>query len=447
MHEVKRDAAIRKIIVELLSMLGSSREARQYLQRFSAIDQFQFAVIKVGGGVLDTEADELAGALAFLRHAGLYPITVHGAGPQLNAALAAAGVAAQVVDGLRVTTPEVMKIVRPVIYRQNMKLVEALERHGVRARSLTHGVFDCDVLDRRRYGWVGQVREVRIEVVQAALAAHALPIVACLGESDSGQVLNLNADSAARALVAAIRPYKIIYLTPTGGLLDANGRVLEAINLATDYERLMSSDWVHSGMRLKLQEIKTLLDALPASASVSITSAAHLTRELFTHAGAGTLIRRGETILPAAPLQPPDQPRLAELIESCFGRRLNADYFAGLQAPRLVRNASWTAAAVLTEGLGQAVYMDKFAVTREAQGEGIGAALWRQIRREAPRLYWRSRADNPINGWYLQQASQVIRGGQWLAFCYGDMAADSAADCLNDALARPACWQPQEAAA
>ncbi len=446
MHESARDAAIRKIIVELLSMLGSSREARQYLQRFSAIDQFQFAVIKVGGGVLDAEADELAGALAFLRHAGLYPITVHGAGPQLDTALAAAGVASRVIDGLRVTTPEVMKVVRPVIYRQNAKLVEALERRGVRTRGLTHGVFDCDALDAERYGLVGKVREVRAEVVQAAIEAHALPIIACLGESDSGQVLNLNADSAARALVEAFRPYKIIYLTPTGGLLDPDGRVIEAINLATDYARLMASDWVHSGMRLKLQEIKTLLDHLPTSASVSITSAAHLTRELFTHAGAGTLIRRGETIWPSAPLQPEDQPRLAALIESCFGRRLSADYFAGLKAPRLVRNASWSAAAVLTEGVGGAVYMDKFAVTREAQGEGLGAALWRQIRAEAPQLYWRSRADNPINPWYLRQAERVVRGGRWLAFCYGVQSA-AAGVCLEDALQRPLCWQPAEAEA
>ena len=83
---------IRSVIIELLSHMGSSREARQYLKRFSALDNMQFAVIKVGGGILADHLDELVDALCFLRHAGLFPITIHGAGTQLNHALAQAGI-------------------------------------------------------------------------------------------------------------------------------------------------------------------------------------------------------------------------------------------------------------------------------------------------------------------------------------------------------------------
>lgn len=437
-------AEIRSIIIELLSHMGSSREARQYLQRFNSVDSVQFAVIKVGGGILAEQVDELAGALAFLRHAGLYPITVHGAGPQLNAALAEAGVKHQIVDGLRVTTPEVMRVVRPIIYQQNHKLVEALERRGIRARSLIHGVFECETLDENKYGLVGKVNQVHLENVHAALNSHALPIIACMGESVGGQVLNLNADSAARALVGQIRPYKIIYLTPTGGLLDEDGQVISAINLKTDFDRLMASDWVHSGMRLKLSEIKALLDPMPASVSVSITSATHLTKELFTHTGAGTLIRKGERIVAKTELTATDQSALTTVIEHCFGRSLLAGYYEQLSLQHLLHAESWSAAAVIVHGVDRVSYMDKFVVTPEAQGEGVGAALWQEINNTCPAMYWRSRVDNPVNSWYLQQADRVVRGERWLAFCYGIDDQVQAEACLQDALARPLCWREEE---
>ncbi|GAB4194588.1 MAG: acetylglutamate kinase [Wenzhouxiangellaceae bacterium] len=432
---------IRPVIIELLSQMGSSREARQYLQRFSALDTVQFAVIKVGGGILSDQLDELADALSFLRHAGLYPITVHGAGPQLNQALQEAGVNSEIRDGLRVTSPEVMRIVRPIVYQENLRLVEALESRGVRARGLVHGVFNCTELDAGRYGLVGKVEQVHLESVRSALNSHALPIIACLGESDSGQVLNINADSAARALVGAIRPYKIIYLTPTGGMLDEQGRIISAINLETDYDRLMAADWVHSGMRLKLQEIKRLLDDLPATVSVSITSARHLTKELFTHRGAGTLLRKGERIHCHAQLTADDREHLAPLIERCFGRRLQAGYFSSLDLLNLHFADSWQAAAVICRGHGGVPYMDKFVVTPEAQGEGVGAALWQQLRSTYPSMYWRSRSTNPINAWYVQQAERMLRGRDWLSFVYGLDDPGRAEVCLQDAQSRPGCWQ------
>lgn len=432
---------VRSIIVELLSQMGSSREARQYLQRFSSVDTVQFAVIKVGGGILSDQLDELANALSFLRHAGLYPITVHGAGPQLNQALKDAGVDSVVKDGLRVTTPEVMKVVRPILYQENLKLVEALESKGVRARSVVHGVFSCSLLNLDQYGLVGKVDSVDLSSVHASLNAHALPIIACMGESDSGQVLNINADTAARALVKAIKPFKVIYLTPTGGMLDQDGRVVNAVNLETDYEKLMASDWVHSGMRLKLKEIKALLDDLPSTASVSITEAKHLTKELFTHKGAGTLIRKGEKIHATNVLTSTERECLKTLVEKSFRRELNDEYF-NVRPECLLYADSWHAAAVMHQGLNGVPYMDKFVVTPEAQGEGVGAALWQRIRADYPQLYWRSRIDNPINSWYLQQAERVIRGDHWLAFCYGIDDAAFSEQCLQDALNRTTCWKP-----
>ena len=427
----------REVVIELLSQLGSSREAREYLRKFSSRDSAQFAVIKVGGEVLQQDLAQLASAIGFLHHVGLFPIVLHGAGTQLNQALQDAGIASDKVDGIRVTTAEVMSVVRPVIYQQNLKLVEALESLGIRTRSLQHGVFECDYLDKDTFGFVGKVTRVQLDPIRSAIQSGSLPMVTCLGETPGGQVLNVNADMAAAWLIREIEPQKIIFLTPTGGLLDEQQRVITAINLETDYQRLLDASWVHSGMRLKLIQIAELLEQLPLSSSVSITSANNLTRELFTHRGAGTLIRRGEGFLFEPSLAPLRRSELKSLLENCFGRSFAADYFDQIKLDTLIWAGSGRAAAVIEHGTGGIPYMDKFAVTPAAQGEGLGAALWQQIRERYPALYWRSRSVNPINSWYNRQADFCLRRGMWQIFGYGVDDPTTIGLLVNDAAGRP----------
>ncbi|MDX1625088.1 MAG: acetylglutamate kinase [Wenzhouxiangellaceae bacterium] len=431
---------VRPIVVELLGQLGSSREARQYLEQFSRVNEIRFAVIKIGGGVLADDLDALVGALAFLHRLGLYPIVMHGAGPQLDRALAEAGVPSERRDGLRVTTEEVMAVARPVIYRENARLVDALEAHGVRARGLLHGVFECDFADRERLGLVGRVRDVELEGVRAAVSAGMLPVVACLGESRAGQVMNINADIATRELVWAIQPYKIIFLTPTGGLLDADGRIISAISLTNDYDWLLDQPWVHSGMRLKLEQIHEMLEPLPASASVSITSASKLTRELFTHTGAGTLVRKGERIAWHDRLEPEHLATLEPLLEQAFGRTLREDWLEGRDVRGLLMAESGRAAALVVEGLEGLPYLDKIVVTPEARGEGLGAALWQALRSRCPRMYWRARSSNPIAGWYFQHADTCHRRGGWVAYTIGLDDPQRIAAAVEDAAARDSGW-------
>ncbi len=96
-------------------------------------------------------------------------------------------------------------------------------------------------------------------------------MIASLGETPSGQILNINADFAANELVVALQPYKIMFLTGTGGLLDDDGKVIDSINLSTEFEHLMTQPWINGGMRVKIEQIKDLLDKLPLTSSVSIT--------------------------------------------------------------------------------------------------------------------------------------------------------------------------------
>jgi acetylglutamate kinase len=410
---------VRETVLELLAQLGSSREARQYLKEFSSVEESRFAVVKVGGGILRDHLDELASALAFLHRLGLRPVVLHGAGPQVDAALEAAGVESTRIDNLRVTTEEVMEIARPVIYEQNLRIVEALEQRGIRARGLQHGTFQARFLDADRFGLVGEITSVQLDGLRRAVRSGALPVLTFLGESPSGQVLNINADVAARELVWAIRPHKIIFLTPSGGLLDRDGRIISAVTLNNDYEALMQEPWVHSGMRLKLQQIKEMLDGLDESTSVSITSADQLTRELFTYRGAGTLVRKGEGI---DCLDAPERDLLedvAKRVEASFGRSLKDGWIDGLNKPVVLLSASRRAAAVVVEGAEGFPYLEKFIVTPEAQGEGLGAAMWQVLRARYPRLYWRSRNANPITPWYFLQADCCERHGPWVVFTNG----------------------------
>ncbi|MDT8439598.1 MAG: acetylglutamate kinase [Wenzhouxiangellaceae bacterium] len=431
---------VRPIVVELLGQLVASREARQYLEQFSSVNESRFAVIKVGGGVLADDLDALVGALAFLHRLGLYPIVMHGAGPQLDRALAEAGIETKKHEGLRVTSEEVMAVARPVIYRENARLVDALEQHGVRARGLLHGVFECDYADRDRLGLVGHVGDVHLEPIRGAVAAGALPVVACMGESRSGQVMNINADIATRELVWAIKPYKIIFLTPTGGLLDENGRVISAISLNNDYDELIEQPWVHSGMALKLEQIHDMLAPLPPSVSVSITSAEKLTRELFTHTGAGTLVRKGERIEWFDHVPDARRPALEALIESAFKRKLRPDWLAGRKVIGLLMAESDRAAALILEGVDGLPYLDKIVTTPQARGEGLGAALWQALIHRCPTMYWRARVNNPIAGWYFQHAETSHRRGDWIVYSNGIEDFASLERLVKDAAGRDSGW-------
>jgi len=437
-------AEIRSVVNQVLSQLGTSREARYYLNQYSSDGELQFAVIKVGGAVLEEQLEPLAAALAFLRNLGLMPIILHGAGPQLDVALQQASIQTEKRRGLRVTTPDVMEVARPVIYRANRRLVSALEDQGVRSQGIQHGVFVCDYLDRAELGLVGDIRQVDLEAIRDVAHRGMLPVVACLGESPTGQVMNINADVAARELIWKVKPHKIIFLTGTGGLLDESGRIISAISLRTDFEFLMEQEWVHSGMQLKLEQISQLLSSLPESASVSITSVDNLARELFTHRGAGTLIRKGEQIIEHKELTAEFKQKASALLEQSFNRELREGYFDQLDLECVLCSESYGAMAIVLKGVNGVPYLDKFAVTPEAQGAGLGAAVWQALVHRCPSLYWRSRRSNPITAWYFDQADASFTEDSWVSFSVGIHDFDQLKRCKQDCLSRAESWLEKE---
>lgn len=428
---------LRTTIVRLLSNMASAKEIQLYLKRFSQAGASKFAVVKVGGAVLRDDLDALVSSLSFLQQVGLTPIVVHGGGPQLDEEMQQAGIAKETQDGLRVTRADSLAVVRRVLQRENLRLVEALQAQGVRATSITSGVFESECLDAERYGLVGKVAKVHTDAIDAAIGIASIPVIASLGETRGGQILNVNADWAANELVKTLQPYKIVFLTGTGGLLDSDGEIIDSINLSTEYDELLAQPWLHSGMRVKIEQIHDLLMQLPMSSSVSITRPDELAKELFTHRGSGTLVRRGEKIRVFERWDQLDLPRLQSLVESGFGRRLHADYFETTEPYRIYVSEHYRAALILTLENG-IPHLDKFAVSDDAQGEGLGRAAWQVMRADNARLFWRSRSDNAINDFYFDEADGCLKGERWNVFWYGLESFDDIRFAVEHCLARPA---------
>ncbi|MFN3961048.1 MAG: acetylglutamate kinase [Parvularculaceae bacterium] len=411
--------ATRQTIVQLLSNMQDGKEIRSYLQRFSTVDQSRFAVIKIGGAILQEQLKETADALAFLHTVGLTPIVIHGGGPQLDATLKERGIETPKIDGLRVTDAATMDAARDVFIGENIKLVEAVRAEGVEADGIVAGVIEADYLDKEKYGFVGEPTNIRLGMLRSIVKSGAVPILTCLGIAPGGQLLNINGDSATRAVVAALQPLKVIFLTGTGGLLDKHKRLMHSINLASDYEKLMKADWVSGGMRLKLAEIKKLLDTLPLTSSVSITTPQGLVRELFTHGGSGTLIRQGEAIRTFTTKTRLDRDRTIALVESAFGRKLKADWWDNLDIHQVYMSDKYRAGAILTK-IDDFIYLDKFAVTEEARGEGLSRTIWRQFTKQNPVFWWRSRTANNFNAFYNDMATGAVKRGAWTVYWIGE---------------------------
>ncbi len=431
---------VRHTIVQLLSSMSDGKEIRTYLSRFSQLDQSRFAVIKIGGAILQNRLEETAAALALLHTVGLTPIVLHGGGPQLDERLKSDGIVTDRVDGLRVTTSEVLDAARDIFTAQNISLVEALRGQGVSAHGLTQGAFDADIIDQDKYGFVGEPAELHLDLLRSIVKSGAIPILTCLGVARGGQLVNMNADSATRLLVHVIQPMKIIFLVDSGGLRDSDGRIIESINLASDFDDLMSQDWVHSGMRLKLAEIRRLLDDSPASTSVSITSPATLVKELFTHGGAGTLVRKGENILKYEDKADLDRDRIEDLVQGAFGRKLEPRWWDDLDLSAAYVSESYRAGAVVTH-IDDFTYLDKFAIHESAQGEGLARTVWIHVTRDFPVLFWRSRSDNRFNAFYAKEADGSVKRDHWSIYWIGETDFDTISRAVKRLTGLPAAFR------
>ena len=422
-------SSTRSTVVQLLSNIGSKREVQQYLSHFTSVSSQQFAVIKVGGAIITEHLQTLSSALAFLNHVGLYPIVVHGAGPQLNRMLEAAGVEPEFHDGIRVTDGKTLALARKLFLEENMKLTEELERMGVRARPITAGVFSADYLDKEKYNLVGKIDGVDRKPIESAIEAGCLPILTSMAETADGQVLNVNADVAAGELARALQPLKIVYLAEKGGLFNGDtGEKISAINLDEEYEHLMSQWWVRHGTRLKIKELKDLLSDLPRSSSVAIIHPADLQKELFTDSGAGTLIRRGNKVHTRTSFSEfEDVQKLKDVLvrdrEGLDARAVVDRYIEGMKDTdiKIYSDEPMEALAVVMPPSHNSslAHLSTFTITKSGWLSSVADNVFTHIKKDFPKLVWTVKEDDENLTWFFDRADgSITRGGEVL-FWYG----------------------------
>lgn len=423
------DLNTRAIVIQALSNVGSKRECQQYLSHFTSVSQQRFAVIKVGGAILTDHLDDLCQNLAFLYHVGLYPIIVHGAGPQLNKLLLDAGVEPEFEEGIRVTDGKTLGVARKLFLQENLHLVQKLEEMGVHARPLTSGVFTADYLNKEKWNLVGKITAVNKDPIETAISGGYLPILTSMAETAEGQVLNVNADVAAAELARALEPLKVVYLSEKGGLFNAEtSEKISAINLDQEYDHLMSQPWCRYGTRLKIKEIKELLDTLPRTSSVAIIHPQDLQKELFTDSGAGTLIRRGSKLVTAENISEfEDLDKLREVLvrdrEGLDARATVDRYLDFLKKHpfKAYYDEAMNALAVVlppNESSAHAT-LATLTITKSGWLTNVADNVFAAILKENPKLVWTVKEDDENLSWFYDKAELITVANGNLMFCHG----------------------------
>lgn len=232
-------------------------------------------VIKLGGHAMEeaTSRRRLLEETARLSELGLNPVIVHGAGPQIDAALEREGVRSSFVQGLRVTDAKTLVIAESVLLSVGKAIVGELESLGASAVSISGrdaatfkavkkqaaagiGGYE-DVVD---LGFVGEVRAVDTSLVDAAIAAGLIPVVSPISSDGNGGALNVNADEAAAALAVAMGAERFILMTNVAGVKDADGTVLSTLSV-TEASKLLTSGAANGGMVPKLAAAIQVVEA------------------------------------------------------------------------------------------------------------------------------------------------------------------------------------------
>ncbi len=281
-------------------------EALPYMQRYAG----QTFVVKYGGHAMgDPEAArDFAEDVVLLKAVGINAIVVHGGGPQIGAMLKKLGVESRFVDGLRVTDAETAKVAEMVLSGAiNKELVSWIAQAGGTAVGISgkDGGFVIAEKVRRTtrdpdsniervvdLGFVGEPKHIDCTILNTLSAAGMIPVIAPIGVDASGQTLNINADTMAGAVAAAMGAARLILLTDVAGVLDKDGELLTDLDPAR-INALKADGTVTGGMIPKLETCIAAVEGGAEAAVILDGRVPHVTLlEIFTKGGAGTLVRR-----------------------------------------------------------------------------------------------------------------------------------------------------------
>ncbi|MBO6677944.1 acetylglutamate kinase [Parvibaculum sp.] len=280
-------------------------EALPFMQRYDK----RTVVVKYGGHAMgdETLGAEFARDIVMLKQAGLNPIVVHGGGPQIGAMLTRLGIKSEFSGGLRITDRATVEIVEMVLAGSiNKQIVAQLNQAGGRAvglcgkdgnlivaRKVEHKVHDPEsniekLLD---LGFVGEPDRINPEILQVIQKSDIIPVIAPIGVSASGETYNINADTVAGAIAAAMGATRLLLLTDVSGVLDKQGKLMEVLTVG-QAKALMKDGTISGGMIPKLETcIESVEGGVEAVVILDGRVRHAVLLELFTEHGAGTLIQ------------------------------------------------------------------------------------------------------------------------------------------------------------
>ncbi|MFC6014394.1 acetylglutamate kinase [Nocardia lasii] len=289
-------------VVHSLSALDKAHvlaDALPWLQKF----RDKIVVVKYGGNAMidDELKSAFAADMAFLRTVGVHPVVVHGGGPQINAMLKRLGMEGEFRGGFRVTTPEVMDVVRMVLFGQvGRELVGLINAHGPYAVGISGEDAHLFTATRRTVavegiatdiGLVGDVTEVNPGAVLDLIDAGRIPVVSTIAPDADGVVHNINADTAAAALAEGIGAEKLVVLTDVEGLYtDWPDRSSLTSRIDTEsLAKLLPS--LDAGMVPKMEAcLRAVLGGVPSAHVIDGRVPHSVLLELFTGEGIGTMV-------------------------------------------------------------------------------------------------------------------------------------------------------------
>lgn len=384
-------------VLTFLESAGHRSEAEHYLRVFRDLPRESFAIIGVESAVVGQALDSIAEQLRFLSELGL-------------------------------VAPLVVGLFDPAASeRVAQRLARRLPRHGLAvdriepAGGASAAALRASLVAGRfpllRFGpeLPAEARFERLAEIAVALGTRKL--VLCRRRGGLGP-----------------RAERSIELLP-GHLVDARAGGLSVVNLRADRAALEASRLLHRDDAALLGHIACFLDSAAQRALVvNVAAPFELLQELFTVRGAGTLVKAGAEIERHPTWATIDRVRARALIEASFGRPLSPAYFD--RAPLAVYLEREYRGIAVVEEARVAPYLAKFAVEPFARGEGLGADLWMSLTREHPRLFWRTRAENPVVAWYQSVCHGMQRGARWHVFWRG-LPPGSIESAIAEAIALP----------
>ncbi len=269
-------------------------EALPYLQRYDDA----IVVIKLGGHAMGSNEAmaTFARDVVLMRQVGVNPVIVHGGGPMINQMLEKLNIKSDFVNGKRVTDEATMEVVEMVLSgRVNKRIVQAINAQGGKAVGLSGkdaGLITCVPTDPK-LGFVGTPDKVDPSILHTLFQDDAIPVIAPLGAGRNGETFNINGDTAAGAVAAALQADRLLLLTDVDGVRDGEGNILTELT-ASQIKSLTDQGVISGGM---IPKTETALDALSYGVRGVVILDGRLDNavllELYTEHGSGSLIRAG----------------------------------------------------------------------------------------------------------------------------------------------------------